>query len=586
LSASLPCRKPGPPRLSRRAQVLLLALALLISISAAAVVILRPIISPLLYRWTGEEDYLEQIKGSVALALLTLCRAAPDTRDYIPITHTGDNPFGINTFLEQEVESAKVELALSMIQEAGFRWIRQQFPWEDIEISEKGDFWDHKWDVSAWEKYDRIVNLADKYGLEIIARLDNPPAWSREEGVAASSLAPPDNYEDFGDFVYAVVSRYRGKVRYYQIWNEPNLYHEWGDRPVSAAAYVELLKVAYTRAKEADPDCVVLSAGLAQTLEKGPNNLDDLVYLQQMYDAGVRDYFDVMGVMAYGLWTGPMDRRTSPDRTNFSRPQLIRDIMVRNGDAHKAIWATEVGWNALPPDFPKTPNFGRVTLEQQARYAVEAYERAQREWPWMGVMNYWFFKRATDAEIDQTFYYFRMVEPDFTPLPVYDAISAYANKSPVMHVGYHQEDHWAIDWHGSWRQEENRSAALGRFTVGENPGDTLDVTFDGTSLYLVTVRAPGMGALLYSVDGAPDSALALSSNMMYERQVIINLATGLEDGEHQLHIRVASGPVVIDGLVVQRSSSSLPTYLRQLVLGAALFCVWLVGSVILRKSRG
>jgi len=580
LSAASPHHASGSPAFPRKA---LVALGLFVIACGLLLLILRPFVSPVLYGWTGEEDYLEQIKGSVALVMLCLENPAPETSDYVPIAQTGVSPFGVNTFLEQEVEPAKVDLALKMARDAGFHWIRQEFPWEDIEISGKGDFWDHKWDVSAWEKYDRIVDLASKYGLEIIARLDNPPAWSRAKGDTVGSLGPPDNYQDFGDFVYAVVSRYRGRVRYYQIWNEPNLSPEWGNRPVNAAEYVELLKIAYTRAKEADPDCVVLSAGLAQTLEQGPNNLDDLVYLQQMYDAGARDYFDVMGVMAYGLWTGPTDRRVSPDRTNFSRPVLVREIMVRNGDAGKPIWATEIGWNALPPDFPKFPNFGRVTLAQQARYTVEAYERAQREWPWMGVMNYWFLKRATDQEKDQTFYYFRMLEPDFTPLPVYDAMREYANRPPVMRIGCHQEDHWALQWHGAWRHQRDDKAVLGRYVVGAS-GDGLDVTFEGTDIELVTARGPGMGRLLYSVDDGPSQALDLSAEL-YERHTVANLAGRLKDGEHHLAISVEKGPVMVDAFVVRRRRSSIALYLHQVVLGGVLFCLWLLGSAIYWKQR-
>ncbi|MBC7316673.1 MAG: hypothetical protein H5T70_09675, partial [Chloroflexi bacterium] len=201
--------------------------------------------------WTGEEDPWEQVKGTVALALLRLQHGTPRTEPFIPIAHAGLPPYGVNTFLEQEVEEEKVERSLQMISAAGFRWIRQEFPWEDIEVSAKGDFWDHRWNRSAWEKYDRIVALAEKYHLEIIARLDNPPAWSRAVGNAPGwEKAPPDNYADFGDFVYAVVSRYRGRIRYYQIWNEPNIYPEWGDQPVNPEEYVELLKIAYQRAKE------------------------------------------------------------------------------------------------------------------------------------------------------------------------------------------------------------------------------------------------------------------------------------------------------------------------------------------------
>ncbi|MBC8492767.1 MAG: polymerase, partial [Chloroflexi bacterium] len=113
-----------------------------------------------------------------------------------------------------------------------------------------------------------------------------------------------------------------------------------------------------------------------------------------------------------------------------SRPLYIRDIMVKNGDEDKPIWISEMNWNAVPTDFPTKP-YGEVTEEQQARYVVEAYRRAQAEWPWVGVVNFWFFKRADERERDQPMYYFRMVEPDFTPLPVYDAVKEYTHQSPV-----------------------------------------------------------------------------------------------------------------------------------------------------------
>ncbi len=73
---------------------------------------------------------------------------------------------------------------------------------------------------------------------------------------------------------------------------------------------------------------------------------------------------------------------------------------------------------------------GQVTLEQAARYAPLAYERAQEEWPWIGVINFWFFKRASDAEKDQEWYYFRMAEPDFALLPVYYSMQEYILHHP------------------------------------------------------------------------------------------------------------------------------------------------------------
>jgi hypothetical protein len=539
-----------------RSRSRLLLILLIITLLGLALAGSWGAISRTLASWTGEEDAGEQLKGLGALILLRLTRGAPQTAPDVPIAHAGVNPFGVNTFLEQEVEPTKVERSLDMIAEAGFHWIRQEFPWEDIEISAKGDFYDHKWNKDAWAKYDFLVDAAKQRGLEIIARLDNPPAWAYKTIPATGKGGPPDHLEDYGDFVYQVVKRYRGRIRYYQIWNEPNIYPEWGERPVNAAEYVELLRVAYVRAKAADPDCVILSAGLAQTTEKGPRDLDDLLYLQQMYDAGARGYFDILGVMAYGLWTGPTDRRVSAERTNFSRPQLIREIMVRNGDGGKAVWVTEVGWNALPSDFPGAPMFGRVSLEQQARYAVQAYQRAQAEWPWMGVLNYWFFKRAGDSETGQAFFYFRMVEPDFTPLPVYRVLREYAALPPVMHAGHHQESHWALQYSGEWQEITDRRATLGAYRLSQQPGARLALQFRGVGIELATVESQTAGRVRVTVDGQAPRLIDLPAPTS-PRGTRPSLSPPLADGLHTIEIEVEQGTVAIDGLIVRRHTANV-----------------------------
>jgi GH35 family endo-1,4-beta-xylanase len=81
------------------------------------------------------------------------------------------NPLGANFFLAREVEHWKQEKTLALAREAGIGWIKQQFSWEEIEPLRKGEF--------DWAKYDRIVDLAGQYDMQIIARLDRPPAWAR-----------------------------------------------------------------------------------------------------------------------------------------------------------------------------------------------------------------------------------------------------------------------------------------------------------------------------------------------------------------------------------------------------------------------
>jgi hypothetical protein len=559
---------------------ILVASAVLVILAAGC---LSGVMSATLSDLTGERQLGEQIKGLGALVLIRLRRPAPDVEPYVPVAHAGLNPYGINTFLEQEVEDWKIHRSLQLISEAGFKWIRQEFPWEDIEIEGKGIFVDHRQggEVSSWQKYDHIVDLAEEYGLQLIVRLDNPPAWSRAAGNEAGTLAPPDDFADYGDFVYAVVSRYKGRIKYYQIWNEPNIYPEWGEAPVNPEAYTELLKVGYTRAKEADPDVVILSAGLAPTTEVSDRNLMDLTFLQRMYDAGARDYFDILSVQGYGLWNGPTDRRIEPDRANFGRVMLIRELMVQNGDAHKPIWASEVGWNALPKDFDGFPYYGRVSEELQAEYSAAAYRLAQEEWPWMGVMSYWFFRRPSDHEKNQAFYYFRMMEPDFSAHPVYYALQEQATSPPVLGLGYHQEDHWALTYSGSWEDVEDDQAVLGKYRSSSHAGDSLSFTFVGTDLGLVPVCQAKPVTLEVTVDGRVTEKDLCTSGPSYGEEV--PLVRGLTQGQHAVQLTVAdkgdgATRVAIDGLIVRRTWFFLvwPGIWLLSLTGLSLFILFLV----------
>ncbi|MBC7237093.1 MAG: hypothetical protein H5T69_14730, partial [Chloroflexi bacterium] len=297
------------------------------------------------------------------------------------IPNTDVNPYGANFFLGREVEPWKLDKTLQMAADAGIGWVKQQFPWEDIEPLRKGEFLYPVTKSDSWLKYDRIVEACEKYGLQIVARLDRPPDWTRQDNTYKER--PPDNLEDYGDFVYEFVKRYRGRVRYIQIWNEPNIFPEWGNRPVDPAGYVELLKIAYRRAKEADPNVYVLSAPLAITLgQPHPEpgkwiSMNDLQYLEEMYQAGAREYFDIYSANAFGM-SLPPEAEPDPNALNFQRVLLQRRIMERYGDADKPVWFNEYGWNAAPPDFPpERLIWGRVTEKQQAEYTLRGIQMAR-----------------------------------------------------------------------------------------------------------------------------------------------------------------------------------------------------------------
>jgi hypothetical protein len=338
--------------------------------------------------------------------------------NHLPIPWAGQR-LGVNAYnIQYEPDAVAVTRTLELARDLGAHYVRIQMPWEDVEQSVKGDFQDHKFGKSAWEKYDNIVDTADRLGLELIVRIDRPPLWARARADAtpefqrgkaenSNSTGPPDNYADYADFLGAAAARYRGRVMFYQIWNEPNLAYEWNWTIPDPERFVELLRLSYTAIKAADSQAVVLFPSLAPTdgLDVYRAPMSELEYLDRVYAAGGGQYFDIMSAQAYGLGQPPEEHRyvtlgkhplrPLDTRTDVSRLVLLREVMERNGDARKAVWISEFGYVSDSPDIPpeKRHLWGEpISEEQKAAYLVGQIERAQREWPWIGVMNVWFLR--------------------------------------------------------------------------------------------------------------------------------------------------------------------------------------------------
>jgi hypothetical protein len=355
--------------------------------------------------------------GLLLAAVLIVLPAAIPPQSEIPDTPL--NPLCANFFLQQEVEPWKKEKTLQMAEDAGIGWAKQQFAWEEAE-PRRGEY--------TWQKFDELVRLYEQHHLQIIARIDRPPNWTKAD--PRFKQGPPDDPADFGNFVFAFLTHFKGRVRYIQVWNEPNLLSEWGGRPPNPAEYLRMLQAVYGRAKQADPDARILSAPLAPTYEESALAMDDVLYLARLYQLGAQQYFDILSANAFGQDRPPDD---SPDfaRLNFRRVELERNVMALYGDTRKAVWINEYGWNASPAYFMVREGalvWQRVAEPQQAEYTVRGIQKARSDWPWAGPLCIWYFRQVGTSSPQRSDYYFRMVDPDFTVRPLYDAIKALARK--------------------------------------------------------------------------------------------------------------------------------------------------------------
>jgi hypothetical protein len=316
---------------------------------------------------------------------------------------------GVHTRLTDEVEPWKIKRSLQLVREMGAPWIVEFFPWAYYQ-GEDGSV--------AWEHPDLVVENAHAQGLTIIGRIGLTPHWARPKDSPLTYL-DQTAYDDFADFAAAFAERYQGKVEYIIIGNEPNLSYEWGYRQTTAADYVALLQTVYPAVKATNPDIHILAGALAPTLEPegSPWGLNDLTYLDQMYQAGAAPYFDGLAVHTYGL-TFPPESEPAPDLLNFRRVELVRQIMLEHNDANSHIYITESGWN----DHPRWTR--AIRPAQRIQYTLNAIQYAQENWPYVEVLAIWAFRFPAPPKSYMD--YFTLVTPEFINKPIYDAIQDFA----------------------------------------------------------------------------------------------------------------------------------------------------------------
>lgn len=353
--------------------------------------------------------------GALAIALISPRPAD----DLVPLgeqrtVETAKPRVCVHTMLENEVHEAKIKRSLELTRELGAATIVQFFPWAYAE-AEEGRY--------DWTFADRIARHAKRQGIGIIARLGLVPAWARPSDSSAPpttlNFLPEESFADFARYAAAFAGRYADAIDGLIIWNEPNLSFEWGFRPVDPAAYARLLQASYPRIKAANPALQVLAGALAPTQEQAGSSagLNEFDYLRAMYQAGAGAYFDALAIHTYGYHDHPA-AQPNPERLNFRRAELLREIMLEHGDEDKPAFITEFGWN----DHPRWS--GAVRPSQRSAYTVQAFEYAEQHWDWAKNLCLWALRFPADilSYPDN----FTLISADFTLKPIYYALQDYA----------------------------------------------------------------------------------------------------------------------------------------------------------------
>jgi hypothetical protein len=318
---------------------------------------------------------------------------------------------------------------LDHVKGMGFGWVKQQVEWFRYNPA-PGQY--------DWGGLDRIVESANAYGINVLFSVVKAPQWARPAG--DTDQGPPADPNTYGTFMREMAARYKGRVKAYEIWNEQNLYYEWGGRggKLNAGRYVQLLSVAYNAIKSVDPSAVVISGALTPTgVSDGDIAIDDRAYLEQMYQAGLARYCDAVGAHPSGYnnppdaewqsWSDPSTPRCKGHPSWFFRGTMegYRNIMVKYGDGRKRIWVTEFGWSSVE-GLGAAPAGGYEyaadnTEAEQAQFIVRAYQIG-RGWGWVGPMFLWNLNFGPVSGKSDEKAGFGIVRPDWGPRPAYAAL--------------------------------------------------------------------------------------------------------------------------------------------------------------------
>jgi polysaccharide biosynthesis protein PslG len=275
-------------------------------------------------------------------------------------------------------------------------------------------------DVLRWptrlQELERAIDSARSRGIEPLIILAYENRFHHEGRYPVSNEAQAA----FTRFAEFVVNRFKGRVKYYEVWNEWN-------QGGSAKDYVRLLKRVYPAIKRIDSSAVVLGGAVEGA---GPPN-----FIRAMMEQGALTFMDGLSVHPYVFWRGPSGTPQALYQWVVDLQTMLRQYS-NNRDV--LLYLTEIGW--------PTDSGGRgVSEEKAADYAAQT-ALMMRSLPYVkGIWWYNLFNKGKDPKDHEV--NFGLMTEDGQPKPAFNSfaqVSELISKSRFIRREASAPDTWAL----------------------------------------------------------------------------------------------------------------------------------------------
>lgn len=266
-------------------------------------------------------------------ATLRVCRV-PAPREVDPER----SAIGINLFQQQIWWYA---YQAPLMANAGVHWIRPWLAWENAWSTQEPK--EGECDTRA---LDSSLRRMEALGQRYQAILWSAPSWLT--GGTACGVPPEATMDAWAAYVEKLVARYRGRIRYWEVWNEPDLMWPEETRH-SGAHYRAMLEATYAAAKRADPECVVLALSHAGYEE----------WLRNLGKLDAARWFDIATLHSY-----------APPATFPAEVAKRRALLEQGGMGDKPIWMNEFGSVAYDESPGYSAKYGCSERQQAGRLAA------------------------------------------------------------------------------------------------------------------------------------------------------------------------------------------------------------------------